>query len=141
SRLDARNARRARNIRLLTESLTPALGLRAFVNQADDSEPAYYKVGFQYDPERFGLARERFVEALRAEGIAFDEGFRALHVGRSPKRFRRAGDLTQAERAHAGAVVLHHPVLLGEPSDVEQVAEAVRKVRRWAHDGPATASV
>ena len=89
---------------------------------------AFYKVGFQFDAARFGLSRERFVQAVRAEGIAMDEGFRALHVGRSPSRFRRAGALHQSERAHAGAVVLHHPVLLGPETEIREVVHALRKV-------------
>ena len=97
-----------------------------------DGEPSYYKVGFRFDADGFGLARARFVAAVRAEGIALDEGFAALHVGRSPDRFRRVGSLAEADRAHVGAVVLHHPVLLGSDEEVEQVAEAAAKVRRWA---------
>jgi dTDP-4-amino-4,6-dideoxygalactose transaminase len=129
--LDARNARRADAVRLLTDRLAGVPGLRPFANRAADSAPVFYKLGFQLDPERFGLTRGRLAEAVRAEGVAFDEGFRALHVGRSPGRFRRAGDLAEADRAHRGAVVLHHPVLLGTQEDVEEVALAVRKV--YAH--------
>ncbi len=70
--------------------------------------------------------------AARAEGIAFDEGFRALHVGRSPSRWRGVGPLLQAERAHQGAVVLHHPVLLGTDADIEQVALAVARIHTHA---------
>ena len=95
------------------------------------SSPAYYKLGFQYDPVAFGLSRELFVKALRAEGVAFDAGFKALHVGRSPSRFRAAGDLTHAADAHERCVVLHHPVLSGTPADVRQVADAVAKVYRY----------
>jgi perosamine synthetase len=69
---------------------------------------------------------------VRAEGVALDEGFRALHVGRSPSRWRGAGPLVEAERAGAGSVVLHHPVLLGDERDVEEVAEAIRKVHAHA---------
>ena len=97
-----------------------------------EGEPGYYKLGFQFDAGRFGLPRERFVEALQAEGIAFDVGFRGLHAGRSAKRFRRGGDLAEADRAHSGAVILHHPVLLGEAGAVAEVAAAVLKVYRWA---------
>lgn len=127
-KLDARNAHRARNVRLLGERLRDVPGFRPFANSIADAEPGYYKLGFQYDASRFGLARDRFVGAARAEGIALDEGFRALHVGRSPSRFRRSGDLNEAERAHHGTLILHHPVLLGTADDVEQVAQAVRKV-------------
>jgi dTDP-4-amino-4,6-dideoxygalactose transaminase len=134
ARLDARNDRRARGVRLLTERLAYVRGLRPFVNRAADSVPGYYKFGFQLDPGRLGLSRERFVAALRAEGMAFDEGFRALHRGRSPSRFRRAGDLGEAGRAHEGAVVLHHPVLLGDAAEVEEVARAVEKVVAHAAD-------
>ena len=71
------------------------------------------------------------MKALRAEGMAFDAGFKALHVGRSPSRFRAAGDLAHAADAHERCVVLHHPVLSGAPADVRQVADAVAKVYRY----------
>ena len=95
---------------------------------------AFYKLGFQYDPAAFGLPRDLFVKALRAEGFAFDAGFNALHVGRSPSRFRAAGDLTHAADAHARCVVLHHPVLSGTAADVRQVADAVAKVYRYRNE-------
>ncbi len=91
---------------------------------------AFYKLGFQYDPTAFGLSREAFVKAMRAEGVAFDAGFKGLHVGRSPSRYRAAGDLTNAAAAHERCVTLHHPVLSGATSDVLQVAEAIAKVYR-----------
>ena len=69
---------------------------------------------------------------MRAEGIAVDAGFRALHVGRSPSRWRGVGPLPQAEQAHHGTVVLHHPVLLGDESDLEQVARAAAKIHMHA---------
>jgi dTDP-4-amino-4,6-dideoxygalactose transaminase len=107
-----------------------APGLTPFENTADDSVPAFYKVGFRYDPAAFGLSRDLFVTALRAEGIAFDAGFNALHVGRSPSRFRAAGDLTHATAAQNGCVVLHHPILSGALRDADQVPDAVAKVYR-----------
>jgi dTDP-4-amino-4,6-dideoxygalactose transaminase len=137
AKLDALNAHRAGNVARLLGALAADTGLRPCRNRAGAGEPGYYKLGFQFDAERFGLPRERFLAALRAEGIAVDEGFRALHVGRSPKRYRRTGALTEAERAHAGAVVLHHPILLEGPEEVEQVAAAVDKVHRWVQRGGA----
>jgi dTDP-4-amino-4,6-dideoxygalactose transaminase len=129
--LPQRHQHRWRSVRLLAERLKDVAGLRLLENQAE-GEPAFYKVGFQFDAAAFGLSRDRFVAAMRAEGIALDEGFRALHVGRSPSRWRGAGPLTEAERAHAGIVVLHHPILLGSEEDVEQIAVAVEKVRAHA---------
>jgi dTDP-4-amino-4,6-dideoxygalactose transaminase len=129
-KLDERNRQRGENVRLLLERLQALkIPLRPFVNRCCDCEPGYYKVGFQYDPAAFqGLSRERFVTAMRAEGIAMDEGFHALHVGRSPRRFRQIGDLGEATRAHESAVILHHPILLGTPAEIEEVVEAVNKV-------------
>jgi dTDP-4-amino-4,6-dideoxygalactose transaminase len=132
-KLDARNQQRARNVQLLRERLQEIPGIQPFVNSAAESEPGYYKVGVQYDADQFGLPRDRFLAAIAAEGIAFSEGFQALHVGRSPSRYRRVGPLPEAERAHAGTAVLHHPVLLGGPAEIEEVACAVRKVYANVH--------
>jgi dTDP-4-amino-4,6-dideoxygalactose transaminase len=128
ARLDERNHRRSANVRRVAELLADGPGLRLFENQYTDCQPAYYKLGIQFDAKRFGLSRALFLAAMRAEGIAVDEGFSALHVGRSPRRVRRLPDLTEAERAHAGAVVLHHPTLLVEIEHIEAIAVAVRKV-------------
>lgn len=130
TKLDARNQLRRHNVVALCRQLSDAPGLTPFRNQ-DEAEPGYYKVGFQYDAQVFGVARARFVAAMRAEGLAIDEGFAALHVGRSPRRFRRGSTLTEAQRAHEGTVVLHHPVLLGTDEEVADVARAVAKV--WTH--------
>jgi dTDP-4-amino-4,6-dideoxygalactose transaminase len=132
-RLAERNAHRARAAAFLARRLGAVPGLRPLRNREAAGEPGYYKFGLQFDAGRFGLSRARLVAAARAEGVALDEGFRALHAGRSPSRFRQAGPLTEADRAHAGAVVLHHPVLLGTEAELEQVAAAVEKVH--AHAG------
>lgn len=129
--LAQRNTQRALAVARLAELLGGVPGLQLFRSSVPDSSPVYYKVGLQFDAIAFGLSRERFVMAMRAEGVALDEGFRALHVGRSPGRWQGAGPLLEAERAGAGALVLHHPVLLGEDSDVEQVTKAVRKVHQY----------
>jgi dTDP-4-amino-4,6-dideoxygalactose transaminase len=129
AKLDARNAQRAANVRRLIDGLQGMAGLRPLRNSAADTEPGFYKVGFQFDSDQFGcLPRDRLVEAARAEGVALDAGFRASHVGRSASRYRRSGSLSEAERAHHGMVVLHHPVLLGSTTDIDEVVIAVRKL-------------
>ncbi len=125
-KLEARTARRAEAVGELRELLGDLAGLWMFEN-ACQCVPAYYKLGFDFDEQAFGLPRERFCQAVRAEGAAIDSGFRAAHVGRSPGRFRSAGDLCEAERAHSGAVILHHPILLGNKGDIAGVARAIRR--------------
>jgi dTDP-4-amino-4,6-dideoxygalactose transaminase len=127
-KLDERNNRRVRNVERLSALLGEVPGIRPLLNHTIDSRPVYYKVGLQHDADQFGLPRARLLEAARAEGIALDDGFAAAHMGRSPRRFRRAGDLTQAERAHAGMMILHHPVLLGTEADINQVAQSLKRI-------------
>jgi len=132
SKLPECNLHRLRQVHLLAELLGDLPGLRPFNQSLAQSEPAYYKVGFFLDSEQFGLTREIFVKALRAEGVAFDEGFRALHVGRGPSRYRAPVALPEAQKAHHSIVMLHHPVLSGGPEWIEKVAQAVRKTYRNA---------
>ena len=127
-KLDTRNAARAHAVRVLGERLQSLPGLRPFVNNLEDCAPGYYKLGFQFDASQIGLSRSRFVAAVRAEGIALDEGFKSLHVGRSPNRFRALDSLQEATRAHAGTVVLHHPVLLCPDFELDLVVAALFKV-------------
>jgi hypothetical protein len=95
--------------------------------------PGYYKLGFQYDPDGFdGLSRDLFVQAARAEGIEFNAGFRALHLCRSSRRFRQAGELAVATMADSNMLALHHPALLEGNEAVDQVTRAVQRIEAWA---------
>src|SRR5262249_10230425 len=116
----------------LVEALHDIPGLRPFRNELPNSRPAYYKLGFFLDEGAFGVSRDVFVKALRAEGMAFDPGFRALHVGRTASRYKAPAPLPHAEMTGKCVVALHHPVLSLGPEDVEQVAVAVRKIYRNA---------
>jgi dTDP-4-amino-4,6-dideoxygalactose transaminase len=131
-KLDVRTAQRLRNVALLERHLRDVPGWQFFRSSLTEALPAYYKVGIQFDAARFGLPRSRLIDAVRAEGIAIDEGFRALHVGRSPNRFRKGSELIEADRAHRECLVLHHPVLLEDDAAIENVALAIRKVHAHA---------
>lgn len=131
-KLPAMTELRQRRVAQLLESIRDVPGLRPFGPAPPASRPAYYKLGFYFDEAAFGLSRDRFVKALRAEGVAFDAGFRALHAGRAAGRYRAAGPLTNAEIAGRTVVSLHHPVLGRGEAEVEQVATAVRKTYRNA---------
>jgi dTDP-4-amino-4,6-dideoxygalactose transaminase len=128
ARLAERNARRLLAVSLLRELLPP--GLRLFAPAADGSVAAYYKVGLHLDEAAFGLPRARLVAAARARGIALDEGFRALHVGRAASRFRAAGPLDTATAAHRNTLVLHHPILLAPDEAIQRLASELHASRR-----------
>ena len=91
-----------------------------------------YKIGFEFDAVAFGLSRDLFVKSMRAEGVAFDAGFKALHRSRAPSRFRAIGSLPCASIAHDAIVMLHHPVMLNGHLAGQQVARAIAKTYRNA---------
>jgi dTDP-4-amino-4,6-dideoxygalactose transaminase len=133
--LDERNRKRADSVAYLSKLLTDIGGLRRFQNAFDDAEPGYYKLGLQYDPEAFGgLSRDRFVAAMRAEGVALDSGFRALHLIHGSRRFRKADGLPIASDADSRVLVLHHPVLLESMSTFDRIADTVKRIRKFARE-------
>jgi dTDP-4-amino-4,6-dideoxygalactose transaminase len=145
SELAVRNRKRGENVRVLCDLLGEGSGLTAFRNPAEEpkaEEPrdfgkslgsGYYKLGFQYDPAAFaGLSRDDFAAAMRAEGIALDPGFRALHLIPGKRRFRAVGELPVATDADARVLTLHHPVLLEDAAAMRQIADAVARIRAFA---------
>ena len=132
--LPARHARRSRNVELLAEGLRRVPGVRLLRHVGS---PGFYKVGMQFDAQAFGVSRGLLTAAMRAEGIALDEGFRALHAGRSSDRWRASGSLDETMQAHANMLVLHHPILLGDEADLEQIVQAFERI--YLHAGRLTA--
>jgi len=131
--LDERNRLRSEHAALLQSLLSSRPGLLPFQNPPSQSAPGFYKLGISYDPEMFdGLPRDLFAAAMRAEGVALDAGFRALHRIHGARRYRQIGELANAGTADDRVLTLHHPVLLGERTDIVQVVDALDKVRRHA---------
>jgi dTDP-4-amino-4,6-dideoxygalactose transaminase len=132
-RLDERNAKRASNVAQLTSLLANIAGITPLQNTPSDSLPGYYKLGLWYDASAFAsLSRDRFADAMQAEGIAVHPGFRSLHQITSRRRFRAVGDLPHATSADGALLVLHHPVLLGDDADLSQIVTAIEKIRDHA---------
>jgi perosamine synthetase len=131
-KLEERTRHRHQSVTMLVEAIQNVTELTVFTIGLPESVPGYFKLGFFLDEATFGLSRDLFVMALRAEGIAFDPGFRALHIGRAAGRYKTVGALNRAEIAGRTVVGLHHPVLSLGPAEIEQVAAAIRKTYRNA---------
>lgn len=132
-RLETDNQRRRETVALLLNHLPADCGLVPFRNSEPNLEPAYYKLGFWYEPKCFaGLSRDHFAQAIRAEGIAMDPGFRALHLSHSKRRFRAIGELPHATRADCHVVILHHPLLLEGDVAVKEFLMALEKIQAHA---------
>lgn len=127
------NQRRHASATWLIERIATMPGLTPFVNVPSASRPAYYKLGLLYDSHAFaGLGRDQFAAAVRAEGIALDPGFRALHKSHAQRRFRACGELPCATRADSTVLTLHHPVLRETECELAQVVTALERVQRFA---------
>ena len=132
-RLGERNRVRARNAADLRRLLQEWPGVVPLRNAPSASEPAYYKLGLQYSPAAFGgLPRDLFAEAMRAEGIALDSGLRGLHRTHSSRRYRAVGELRHATEADERILTLHHPILLGDEADMQQIILAIGRIAQHA---------
>ena len=130
---DHNDRRLAAAIRII-DAVKP-FGLRALQSPTHDIVPVYYRIGFQYRRAEFGgLSREKLVQALRAEGIALDAGFRGNHLIHATRRFRVSGELPEATRADTEMVTLYHPVLLEDSTAIDQVIAAFEKTHRFADE-------
>lgn len=126
-RLPARHAQRATAVACIDSGMDAVPGVRR-IRSVVDGSPAFYKVAFCTDPAEFTLERDRLVEVMHAEGLALDAGFRALPVGRSPRRFETVGGWAEAERFHHCLTVLHHPILLRGEEAARRIAQAWQRV-------------
>ena len=112
---------------------------------------AYHLYMFRYRPEEFsGLPRNKFVKALRAEGIPCSTGYGRLNeasfirdaLNSRPyvRVYGKAAIEKWAERNRCPendklceeAVWFMQNMLLGPRSDMDEIAEAVRKIRAHA---------
>jgi perosamine synthetase len=129
--LDEENRIRATAVERITLSLatekdswTPTNASRPHV------EPAYYKLGLfppvvgQWDD----VSREAIAAALRAEGVAIDEGFRSVPDLFAKSRYRAVGDLHASLFCGKRMLVLHHPVLSSGREELDLVVQALKKV-------------
>ena len=134
ARLAERNRVRGANADRLRGRLASVAGLEPLAPASTaQTQPGFYKYGLRYDPAAFGgLGRDRFAEAVRAEGVALSPGWRSLPRQFSSRRYRAAGPLPHADAADRSILVLHHPVLLGGDAALDEVLAAVAKVRAWA---------
>ncbi|MCB9651229.1 MAG: DegT/DnrJ/EryC1/StrS family aminotransferase [Deltaproteobacteria bacterium] len=152
ARLPDQAARRERNLAHLTALLEehPELGLVPQRRDPRITRPAAYEVVLLYTAEAFkGLPRDRFVQALEAEGVPADGDFYVpiqdrvqeifpLTARQYPEIRARYGEALTPESVHTPVarkvayertVWLHHGLFLGTTADVEDIVAAMLKIR------------
>lgn len=135
------------NFLTLTKLLEDVEGVSGARIPGEESRSAVHLYLFRYDPQAFGgLHRNRFLEALNAEGIPVSPGYFPLY--RADMFERQADGRSVAER-YTGKTLdfgtvscpvcericdhegfwMYQKHLLGPASDMEQIVEAIRKIQ------------
>lgn len=149
--LEERSAARCDNLCRLVEAVESIGGLTLVTPDARVTQGQCYEVLFRYDPESFsGLPRDRFCEALLAEGVEIEGMFYdPLHCSvlmRATSRHwpmlrERYGDVFDgsgihcpvAERAaYSELLWIHHSLLSGTTEDIDDIIRSIIKVKRHA---------
>jgi len=151
-RLDDQTRLREENATYLSGRLEEIGGVRPLIHDPRATRLAYYRYLFRYSPEEFkGLHRDRFIKALEAEGIPCESFYLPVH--RSPLFALKASQYPEARRrygeefdpkqvscpvteraAYREAVCLHHPMLLGGKRDMDDIANAIIKIKTNVHE-------
>lgn len=151
TRLEEQARTRDQNGQYLTSLLSEIPGIRPARTYPGCTRNAYHLYMFRYQKEHFaGLPRAKFLKALRAEGIPASDGYRPLNKepflkqtlsSRAfrqvcpPERLRQWEERNQCpenDRLCQEAVWFTQNMLLGTRRDMEQIAEAVRKIQAHA---------
>ncbi|MEW5978954.1 MAG: DegT/DnrJ/EryC1/StrS family aminotransferase [Acidobacteriota bacterium] len=147
-RLDEQSRTREQNAEYLTRQLSEIPGIHPARQLPGCTRNAYHLYMFRYDPSHFsGVPRDRFLDALRAEGIPCSPGYsplnqepflkEALHSRgfqavygrpRIEEYFKRISCPVN-DRLCREAVWFTQPMLLGARSDMDQIAQAIRKIQ------------
>jgi 3-amino-5-hydroxybenzoate synthase len=149
ARLNKDAAIRTRNASYLDRTLPEIEGITPQKQDARCTRNGHYAYIFHYDSKKFsGLAVDRFIQALNAEGIPTQASYPPLHeldlFRTGEYRKRLWSDQSKEEHAFLkdsypnsirGAwetVWLPHPALLGTDEDTKEIVEAIRKIQKHA---------
>lgn len=152
TRLIEQSNRRSENANYLTNLLNEIPGIKPAKLYGGTTRSAYHLYMFRYDKAHFdGLNRTKFIEALSAEGVPCSAGYGMMNkdtyvtgLARNKHYLRIYGEKTMKqwlERNHCPqndklsgeqGVWFTQNMLLGTKTDMEQIAEAIRKIQKHA---------
>jgi dTDP-4-amino-4,6-dideoxygalactose transaminase len=151
ARIEAQARRRTENALYLTSLLREVPGIAPARLYEGCTRNAYHLYMLRYDSSKFaGLPRAAFLKALSAEGIPASGGYTPLNKfpfirqALDARGFQRVfskerialweqrNECPANDRLCTEAVWMTQNVFLGERTDMEQIAEAVRKIHTHA---------
>lgn len=138
---------RLQNAKYLDSKLNKIPGIKTYKLVEGDNRSAYHMYPFRFVAEEFGnISREKFMEALRAEGIPcssgygrqnldglIDEalnsrGYKRLFSEQRLKRWREENVLPGNDQLAKEAVTFYQSILLGNKSDMDDIVNAITKI-------------
>ncbi len=151
TRLEEHAKTREENARYLTGLLREIPGITPARMYEGCTRNAYHLYMFRYRPEQFArLPRTKFLEALRAEGIRASggysplnkqpflretlntRGYQRIYSQQRIKDWEQRNHCPQNDRLCEEAAWLTQNMLLGPRGDMDQIADAVRKIHAHA---------
>ncbi len=153
ARLKDQARQREENARRLTALLDEVEGIHPAQMHPGCTRNAYHLYMFRYGKEAFaGLSRERFLEALRTEGIPCSggytplnkspflkrvlssKGYRAIYSAKTLGEWEERNACPVNNRLCDEAVWLTQNMLLGGQQDTDDIVAAIRKVQAAASE-------
>ncbi|MDO8543605.1 MAG: DegT/DnrJ/EryC1/StrS family aminotransferase [Opitutaceae bacterium] len=152
TRLEEQSKHREENAAYLTSLLKEIPGIVTQKQYAGCTRQAWHVYAFRYKKDQFsGLSRERFMHALKMEGItdtapgytawnkekhvsqlAANRHYQRLYSKETLARWQKHRECPQNDLLCAENVRFTQTMLLGPRSDMEQIADAIRKIQRYA---------
>jgi len=151
TRVEKQTRTRTQNATYLTSLLSEIPGIKPARMYPGCNVNAYHLYMFRYDKEQFAqLPRAKFLKALAAEGIPASggyaplnkepflkntlssRGYQAVYSKQRLARWQERNQCPVNDRLCNEAVWLTQNMLLGPRGDMDQVAEAVEKIRKHA---------
>lgn len=152
TRVLAQTNRRTENATYLSQLLGEIPGIKPAKLYEGTTRSAYHLYMFRYDAEKFaGLSRAKFLAALGKEGVGASGGYGMMNKDAyvtglakdqhflkvyGEKRMEEWLDQTlncpQNDKVCEQAAWFTQNMLLGPKSDMDQIAEAVRKIQKHA---------
>ncbi len=145
ARADTLSERRSRNAHHLSEALQSIPGIHPLKIDQRVTRHAWHIFIFRYQSDEFGdMSRDRFIEALQAEGVPCAPGY--VPLNQSPalldglkriQTFREDAPPPRpcpvAERVCTQeAVWFTQNMLIGSEQDMNDIVAAIAKIQRWA---------
>ncbi|MDD5435790.1 MAG: DegT/DnrJ/EryC1/StrS family aminotransferase, partial [Nitrospira sp.] len=151
TRLVEQAKKRLDNADYLTKLLKEIPGIMPAKLYKGVTKSAYHLYMFRYDKEKFaGMDRGKFIKALHLEGVTCSSGYGmmnktnyvtdlaknkhylSVYGEKSMKEWLERIQCPENDKLTEQAVWFYQTMLLGTRTDMEQIAEAIRKIQKHA---------